>query len=651
MPEFQEIDLRGLARDVAHTVGRDSLVSSIVIPERSVSKTHANLRMTEDGGVELRDQGSTYGTFVNNHQIVAKSLNKGDLVRFGRVAQFRFGDLRLTPSLESVGLDLLFHGVAVEAGGTRILHAVDARIEADEFVGIIGPSGCGKSSLLAALTGVYPVAEGEIVFDQDESLSANLRSFLDVTGVVPQKDLLFDDLTVRENIDFSLRIKQPLWENGRIESAVADSIRQVDLQEHVAKRTSVLSGGQRKRVNVAIELTTRPRLLLLDEPTSGLDPDLEERMLDRLKALSRRGMTVVLVAHTSRWHLFDKLLVLQPNDHGAKSSVAYCGAPENYTGALAVDEDRPEVTPAKQPRRKTRTRNLQRALRRTEEKGAVEAQIRSIFQRAWLCLFRDRFSLVLTFVLPCMTAAMVVLSQKEQTTPAQMTFFLVISGYWFGMTASVKEMLSERKLYSRDRLAGLDADAFFAGKSLFVGSIAVAQWLGLVLSTFLVISVIIYSTVGPGLHTAVNSMEVMPVIAASLAVLLAGLGGALTGLVVSILSKTERMAVTALPIILLPQILFSHVAYGEGQNSLKNAPFGKVALLPESGFLDGLLYAASLPFITRPAAVGGALCFESWAGISDILLEYLYLLLLFVLYGMTAWFLFLRFETRWNDWR
>ena len=327
---LSSIDLTRCARDRVYTVGRTE-GCDFIIDHSSVSRRHADIKRENESDFRLIDQNSSFGTFVNKLRIASRVLKSGDIVRFGAGVPYEFENGRLIPCPESVGLAIQFEGLSYNLqDGRVVLRQLTADIASDEFVGIAGPSGCGKSTLLACLTGDYPFEGGSIKFDEHRDLGDkdNRDYFRQKTGVVPQKNLLFEDLTVRENLRFSLMIKQPELPPGEIEELVDAAIEAVNLTDRQHLTVAVLSGGQKKRASVAVELTSRPRLLLLDEPTSGLDPLMEADLFDKLKALSQRGTTVLCVAHTTNMRFFDKVIILRAVGDGDFPSVAFCGPPE-----------------------------------------------------------------------------------------------------------------------------------------------------------------------------------------------------------------------------------------------------------------------------------------------------------------------------------
>ena len=193
------------------------------------------------------------------------------------------------------------------------------------LLGIIGPSGAGKSTLLGALTGMRPANGGSVLYD-DRDLYTHYAELRHRIGLVPQENILHTQLTARRALRYAAELRFPrdtskAERNRRVDEVLAE----LSLTPHAETRTDRLSGGQQKRVNVALELMTKPSLLFLDEPTSGLDPGLDKSVMEMMSGLAKDGRTVIVVTHSvANLDICDRLLVLVP---GGK--VAYFGPPQD----------------------------------------------------------------------------------------------------------------------------------------------------------------------------------------------------------------------------------------------------------------------------------------------------------------------------------
>ena len=194
-------------------------------------------------------------------------------------------------------------GLSKGVNGTKILADISLSVHPGEFVGLLGPSGAGKSTLLNALNGFRPADEGRVLLN-GTNLYKNFDRFRSLIGYVPQDDIVHTSLSVYQALYYSALLRLPDFPDSkrserkpRIKDRVMEIIRTLGLEAQVKTKIRRLSGGQRKRVSLGIELLTSPPLLFLDEPTSGLDPGLEERMMLLFHKLSREGRTVITTTH------------------------------------------------------------------------------------------------------------------------------------------------------------------------------------------------------------------------------------------------------------------------------------------------------------------------------------------------------------------
>jgi ABC-type multidrug transport system ATPase subunit/ABC-type multidrug transport system permease subunit len=206
-----------------------------------------------------------------------------------------------------------------------------------QLVAVMGPSGCGKSTLLGTMTGKVPLSSGAITIDGVD-LTKLVRENPRFLGYVPQDDLLFPTLTVAENLRYGARLRLPGAGKQEIDERVREVLQEVDLADRANEivgdiNNKTLSGGQRKRLNLALELLTPKTLLLLDEPTSGLSSGDSERIVQILRARADSGALVLVVIHqpsATLFRLFDRILLL---DRGGVT--AFYGDPKNAGAYLA----------------------------------------------------------------------------------------------------------------------------------------------------------------------------------------------------------------------------------------------------------------------------------------------------------------------------
>ncbi len=179
-------------------------------------------------------------------------------------------------------------------GDVVAVNHVNATFESGKLIALLGPSGCGKSTMLNMLSGILPVSEGKIYFDDQEvtSLSPDKRE----VGLVFQNYALYPHMTVLQNICFPLKIKR-IPKKERIERA-KEYAKMVHIDDYLDRLPKELSGGQQQRVAIARALVKEPKLLLLDEPLSNLDAKLRVEMREEIRRIQREsGVTTVFVTH------------------------------------------------------------------------------------------------------------------------------------------------------------------------------------------------------------------------------------------------------------------------------------------------------------------------------------------------------------------
>jgi ABC transport system ATP-binding/permease protein len=461
-------------------VGRDA-ACDLRIPDPSVSRRHVRLRRVGHD-LHVEDLGSTLGTFVNGQRVRAKTARDGDLVRLGRLT-FRWDGRSLRPVRG--GLAVRLGTVSVSAASRVLVRDVSFEVGPGRFVGLLGPSGAGKSTLLRGIAGLVEV-DGVLLLDGERRDAGGRDRSRAEVGFVPQDDVVYGTLTVRENLLFAARIRLGTDDVGADVARVLD---EVDLAEHADKLASVLSGGQRKRLSVGIELLRRPRLLLLDEPTSGLDPATECRLMEGLRHLSRQGTTVLCTTHVlDNSHLFDDVGLL--GLHDGVGRLAYYGPPSAILGsfsrramadvyeACATGDFEPwpagfERTPASE--QETPRVAPDAPVTESTTESSSRRLLGLLVRRHLLAAYRDRQAVVAMVLQPVLLALLIDVTQFSPGKLSPVTFFTVVVALWLGLNNSARELVRERAHCVRDRLGGVPAPILLAAKVLAFLAIGLAQ--------------------------------------------------------------------------------------------------------------------------------------------------------------------------------
>ncbi len=461
------------------------------------------------------------------------------------------------------------HGVGIEVRGlsrrvrarnredVTLLDAVSLSIPAGALVAIVGPSGAGKTTLLEAIAGIAPATSGSVRFDGVD-VYAHPGIYRNVLGYVPQDDIIHADLTLRRVLRYAAQLRLPSPTSGdEVDNAVSDVIDAVGLSGQIDVRVGKLSGGQRKRASIAVEMLTDPHVFFLDEPTSGLDPVTSAELLAHLRELADRSTTVVFTTHSVEdLVVCDRVIFMarggrvgfvgtvdEALDHYAVSSV-----PDLYRRLADADgSDYPGGT---------------FVMAAAPAAGPLEMHIRSgasglkqwgvLTQRTLETLVRNRLTLAILLGSPALVVAMFAVLFRpgafdyQDPSPSSMVmigFWVVFAAFFFGLTYGLLQICTERTILRRERLVGLRVGAYVASKVT-------------VLMPFLLVVVVAMLSVLRLLDRIPNRpLSTYASIGVGLALCaLAALG---LGLLTSATVGNVAQATLALPMLCFPAVLFS----------------------------------------------------------------------------------------------
>jgi len=238
---------------------------------------------------------------------------------------------RVAPESPYPGTSIDVVEVAAHAGARSVLHDVSVSVAPGELVALVGGSGAGKTTLLETMAGLRGVSAGAVLHD---GVPVSVGERVPGIGYVPQDDIVHRELPLRRVLRYAAALRLPAGtSSAAAEHIVATTMRELDIADRADVRVGDLSGGQRKRVSIAVELLTRPKVFFLDEPTSGLDPSTAADVLGIVRRLTREGATVVLTTHNpADVETCDRVVFLAPGGHLA------------FAGTLAEAREYFEVT-------------------------------------------------------------------------------------------------------------------------------------------------------------------------------------------------------------------------------------------------------------------------------------------------------------------
>ncbi|MEV5342623.1 FHA domain-containing protein [Streptomyces sp. NPDC052676] len=497
-------------------IGR-ALENDLVVSDLQVSRNHAEFHATPDGRMEIRDLGSHNGTYVNGQPIPkggSALLGPTDIVGVGH-STFRIVGDRLEEFVDTGEVSFSARHLTVTVdGGKQILKDVSFGVPEKSLIAVIGPSGSGKSTLLKALTGYRPANQGEVLYD-NRNLYKQFAELRQRIGLVPQDDILHKELTVKKALKYAAKLRFPADTTAAEREARIDEVlRELKLDIHKDKKVTSLSGGQRKRVSVALELLTKPSLIFLDEPTSGLDPGMDRDVMQLLRGLADDGRTVLVVTHSvAELALCDKLLVMAPG-----GSVAYFGPPEEALNFFGYDtwadvfsafENYRDYDWAGRWKGSQHYQMYAADIDAVAPQAVQMPQMQAIkppkpqgWMSQWITLVRryisviasDKGFLALMVILPAVLGAVSLLIDPDrgllpnpphpQTgriipngTATTVLLILAVGACFAGAANSVRELIKERVIYERERATGLSRSAYLMSKVFVLGLITVLQGL------------------------------------------------------------------------------------------------------------------------------------------------------------------------------
>jgi ABC-type multidrug transport system ATPase subunit/ABC-type multidrug transport system permease subunit len=554
-------------------IGRDA-GNDLVIDDLVVSRHHAELRASADGTYEIVDLGSHNGTFLNGQPVARGPVGPGDIVGIGHSAFCLVGDaLQEFVDTGEVSLDVQNLEVTVgraDKGGKTLLDRVSFPVGEKCLLGVVGPSGAGKSTLLNALTGQRPADSGTVLYD-GRDLYRDFAELRQRIGLVPQDDILHSQLTVRKALGYAAELRFPQdTAKAERQARVAEVIQELGLEQRADQPIHSLSGGQRKRVSVALELLTKPSLLFLDEPTSGLDPGMDRSVMHMLRGLADDGRTVIVVTHSVlSLEVCDRLLVLAPGGR-----IAYYGPPEDALAffgfaewpeafeAFENDRDRnwaATYADSSFHRQYIVNATAQPHLPPTAPGALVSpppktrnwgAQLHTLVRRYASALSADRTFLIIMIALPFVMGAMaraLAGSRLTQETAMNALLILCVGGVLTGAANAVRELVKERVIYQRERAVGLSRSAYLMSKIVVLGTVTVLQ--AVVLTLVGLIGVDLNAPGGEGVFLP-------PLVEITLAVALLSFTAMMLGLLVSALVRKEEVTMPLLVLLAIVQVVF-----------------------------------------------------------------------------------------------
>lgn len=555
-------------RDNELTIGRGT-DNDLVLPHPTVSRNHAKINKLGANNYVITDLGARNGTYINGIELKgSKSLALEDVINIGPY-EFRLltpkDDVlstRINTTAAIVATDL----VTTVRGGKEILNlrGVTVPIPEGEMIALMGPSGCGKSTLMNALNGNFPsdADKGSVKILGFELNQRNFTYLKQFIGFVPQDDIVHRELTVEQCMWYAAKLKLPdatdQDRTQRIGEVMADlRISDKHIDGISQKMVRELSGGQRKRVSIAIELLSKPSVLFLDEPTSPLDPQTIDEFLICLKDLTKGkngqiGTTIVMVTHKpdDLFHM-DKIIFMATGGY-----LTYYGDINGYKPYFGVQEvkhiygsidskskgekltEKWKKSPEKQVLERTYTAQKEKQnVSKPNEDNALR-QMYWLARRYMSIKTNDQANTLLMLLQAPIIAGLMCLIFDSLNIGV--LFMTAVSAIWFGTNNAGREIVGELAIYLRERMFNVRIMPYLFSKMLVLSIFSIIQ-----VSIFIIIVSLRFD-----LGNIPQNILVMFLIT---------FASTMMGLFVSAVVKTNEQVMTIIPIILIPQILLSGV--------------------------------------------------------------------------------------------
>jgi ABC-type multidrug transport system ATPase subunit len=554
----------------AQTIGR-STDNDIVIQDVLASRHHAFLTPTRLG-TEIRDAHSVNGTFVNGVRVGSAVLTEGDVVTIGNVDLVFTRDTlvrRTEAATRTGGLEVKSVCFTVDHG-KRLLDHISLTARPGTLTAIIGGSGAGKTTLSRVIAGYTTPSSGSVTFE-GHNIHTEYASLRSRIGMVPQDDVVHRQLTVNQALGYAAELRLPpdTSEADR-EQVVAQVLEELELTKHADTRVDKLSGGQRKRASVALELLTGPSLLILDEPTTGLDPALDRQVMMMLRQLADAGRVVLIVTHSvSYLDVCDQLLLVAP---GGKT--AFLGPPSQIGAAMGTSNwadifAKVGADPDEANRRFLAENQHQSAAVPSNDSPAADLgepvhtdvlrQFSTIARRQIRLVISDRGYTVFLALLPFLIGVLTLtvrgktgygMSDPLGNNPAQPDQILVmlnVGAVFMGTALTIRDLIGERPIFRREQAVGLSTAAYMGAKIV-------------VFSTFAIVQAAIATTISVvGWGTPISHAVILGNVNVELFVTVAAtcVGAALLGMALSALAQSQDQIMPMLVVSIMSQLVFS----------------------------------------------------------------------------------------------
>ena len=459
--------------------------------------------------------------------------------------------------------NIKFKGVNKSFGSNKIITDFSLLGKEDEFLVLVGPSGCGKSTLLKSLNGESPPTKGRVlIFNQD--LITNYEYLKTQIGYVPQDDIVHKQLTVEQSLFFAAKLRIANISKADIKVKIDQILSELNISHIKNSLISDISGGQRKRVSIAIELLTDPMLLFLDEPTSPLDPQTIEDFLNILKKLSENGTTVIMVTHKPEdLDYMDEVIFMADNNGG---KIVYYGDSTKYKDYFNVNNavsvfsqisggnSKKWVEKYSNPRPLSTTQDKEKVLINKSNQSSIE-QFFWLTYRYFKIKTNDKVNTSIMLLQAPIIALLACLVFKEVTL--SVLFIMAVSAVWFGSTNAAREIVGELPIYSRERMYNLKLIPYIFSKITVLSLFSIIQ-------SFVFIYILYFYYSDSNFDIYFNDPFFAFIWMSFLTI-----SSTFLGLLLSAIFDTSEKVLAVVPIVLIPQIMLAGLVAKIGSTTVE----------------------------------------------------------------------------------
>lgn len=560
-----------LPKDREFTIGR-STECDIRINHVTVALMMANIKYnhsTEKFVLYPVTYSRTASITVNGCPVLLQqTLEDHDVVCIANT-KLIYDNGAITYKTEQRGLELkainISRAVKVNGHEKYILDDTTLQIKPCEFIAIVGGSGSGKSTLMNCLNGFDKPTTGSVLVNGVD-LYSNYEVLKNVIGYVPQQDIVHENLTLYQMLLYVAKLRMsPDSTKEEYDARVREVIDMVELTEHSEKLIRTLSGGQKKRASIAVELIDDPSLFFLDEPSSGLDPGTERSLMQLLQKMSHRGKTIITITHTTQnLNLCDKIIFL-----GSGGYMAYFGHPQGaleFFGVndlvdayLLVEQDPQGWEVRFNNSKHNKPADLSVTVSDNEysaSKKSFKKQTSVLVARYLNLLWNDKMRLAFLLLQGPLIALLLSIVTSEGNVfekvfeSQQMLFCLSCAAIWVGLMNSIQEICKERAILRREYMSDMRLDAYICSKLIVQSMLALAQSLLMMIAFSLSVGLPEGGAIGKS-----------PFIEMLITIFLVTVSASSLGLLISSIAKNPDRAMVFAPILLIPQLLFAGITF------------------------------------------------------------------------------------------